>query len=140
MLGNRMISSSLEGLKFGNNIDDIFRAGLEGVAFAMNYGLEIMRGIGVVPQVIRAGDANMFKSRLFREIFCCVTGATLELCNTDGAQGAARGAGYGAGIYKSLESAFDGLKVVERVVPDTEKVESYKKAYAAWDFALRAKL
>lgn len=140
MLANRMIGSSLDGISFGRDKADIFRAGLEGVAFAMNYGLEVMRASGVSPEIIRAGDANMFKSSLFREIFCCVTGVTLELYNTDGAQGAARGAGFGAGIYKYLDDAFDGLKVVSKIEPETSKLSSYATAYSSWLKILNSKL
>ena len=140
MLGNRLIASSIEGLNFGKGASDIYRAGLEGVAFAMNYGLQVMKGTGVSPQIIRAGDANMFKSSLFREIFCGVTGAVLELYNTDGAHGAARGAGYGAGFYNSLEGAFAGLRVVETVKPDTKKTAAYSDAYGKWRAALEKKL
>lgn len=42
----------------------------------------------------------MFLSPLFRDTLAGVSGATIELYETDGSAGAAKGAGIGAGIYK----------------------------------------
>ena len=69
----------------------------------MNYGFNIMKEMGMELKTIRAGHANMFLSPLFREAFANTTSAIVELYNTDGAQGAARGAGVGAGIYNNFE-------------------------------------
>lgn len=81
---------------------------------------------------VKAGDANMFLSPLFKEAFVNTTGCTLELYNTDGAQGAARGAGIGAGIYSSAEEAFNGLRVVQTVTPNPEKQARYAEGYQRW--------
>jgi xylulokinase len=69
--------------------------------FAFRYGMDIMRQTGIKPEVIRAGHSNMFLSPLFGESLASLTGATIELYNTDGSQGAARAAAVGAGIYGS---------------------------------------
>ena len=75
--------------------------------------MEIMKQTGIIPSVIRAGKANMFLSPIFRETLAGVTGATIELYNTDGSQGAALGAGVGAGLYRSFKEAFTNLKKLE---------------------------
>ena len=100
--------------------------------FSFQYGMEIMMQTGIKPAVIRAGQANMFLSPVFRETLAGVTGATIELYDTDGAQGAAKGAGVGAGYYKSFAEAFSGLQKILTVHPDTSKMAQYKEAYQRW--------
>jgi xylulokinase len=132
-LEDRNIGASLHNLDLNNHgRAHILRAAQEGVIFALNYGLEIMRGMGFDVRTIRAGETNMFLSPLFGEIFANVTGATVELYDTDGSQGAARGAGLGAGIYKNMEEAFVGLRKVGAIEPDPELEETYTGAYQRW--------
>jgi xylulokinase len=61
-----------------------------------------------------------------------ISGATIELYNTDGSVGAARGAGVGSGYYKSFNEAFSNLKKLETIVPDNSKKAEYQDAYATW--------
>jgi xylulokinase len=96
------------------------------------YGLEVMQGMGMSPKTIRAGKANLFLSPIFAQTLADITGATIELYNTDGAQGAARGAGIGAGIFKNTTECFEGLKVLERIEPKNINIEATKTAYQAW--------
>jgi xylulokinase len=110
----------------------LFRAAQEGIVFAFNYGIEIMRGIGINPSVIKAGNANMFLSSIFRDTLAGITGAAIELYDTDGALGAARGAGVGVGCYSSFEEAFANLQVLQMIEPDTSKAKAYSAAYAGW--------
>ena len=91
-----------------------------------------MAQVGVGLKTIRAGEANMFLSPLFRDTLANLTGAPIELYNTDGAQGAARGAGLGLGIYKNRQEAFTGLQVVKTIEPDTRTGEAYRAAYDRW--------
>jgi xylulokinase len=110
----------------------LYRAGQEGIAFSFKYGMDIMKGIGIESKVIRAGKANMFFSPVFRNTLATTTGAKIELYNTDGSIGAARGAGYGAGVYSSLKDAFSNLNVVEVTEPDTKNQAQYDEAYNRW--------
>lgn len=132
-LGNLSINASLHGLDLTrHNRSHLLRAAQEGIVFALMNGIDIMRSMGLNNSVIRAGDANMFKSRLFAETFATVANNTVELYNTDGAQGAARGAGIGAGIYNKPQEAFESLSVVKRIEPDTGLSAQYADAYAQW--------
>ncbi|MBR4265878.1 MAG: carbohydrate kinase [Bacteroidales bacterium] len=110
----------------------MYRAGQEGIAFSFKYGMDIMKGIGIHSKVIRAGKANMFFSPVFRNTLATTTGTAIELFNTDGSIGAARGAGIGAGIYKSAEEAFSNLKKVEVTEPDLKNEQAYIDAYNVW--------
>ena len=65
-------------------------------------------------------------------MFATVAGNEVELYNTDGSKGAARGAGVGAGIYKGLDDAFANLSVVKRIEPDMNTRAAYSEAYAHW--------
>jgi len=96
--------------------------------------------MGLKTEVIRAGNANMFLSPLFREAFVNTTGARLELYDTDGAKGAALGAGVGAGIYGSFEEAFKGLKIILSEDPDRQKSVQYQEAYQNWNQQLSNQL
>ncbi len=140
-LVNRNIGASIHGWNFNvHKQPHILRAAQEGIVFALNYGLGIMRDMGIEMKTVKAGHANMFLSPLFAEAFATVTGATVELYNTDGSQGAARGAGIGAGIYKDASEAFAGLAPVKQIEPNAELAAAYKGAYGAWESVLKSQL
>ena len=112
----------------------LFRAAQEGIVFAMRYGFDIMTDMGLSMDRVRAGRANMFKSPLFCELFADTTGTVLELYKTDGSEGAARGAGIGAGIWSEEDSgvAFEGLEKLEVIEPDPERLKRYEELYQDW--------
>ena len=133
ILENKASAAHLSGLNFNiHQQGHLFRAAQEGIVFALQYGLEIMQKMGVETKTVRAGHANMFLSPLFREAFANTTGATIELYNTDGATGAARGAGIGVGYYKNFAEAFVGLDKLEVLEPKLELMEQYGKVYEEW--------
>jgi len=138
-LGNRNPGASFHGLSFTTHTKaHMFRAAQEGIVFALNYGLQIMRDIGLRVTIVRAGNANMFLSPLFGSAFATVTGAVVQLYSTDGAQGAARGAGIGAGIYKGFDEAFSMLKTIRTIEPSKTDKDAYAKAYRKWTGVLSA--
>ena len=140
-LENRNIGASVHGWNFNVHKKAHFlRAAQEGIVFALNYGLGIMRQMGIELTTVKAGNANMFLSPLFAEAFATVTQATVELYNTDGSQGAARGAGIGAGIYESADDAFVGLEPVRTVEPNEELASAYRQAYEKWENVLNQQL
>lgn len=133
VLNNRNIGSVFSGLNFNiHQNGHLMRAAQEGIVFSFKYGMDIMEDIGIKASVIRAGKANMFLSSIFRDTLAGISGATIELYNTDGSVGAARGAGIGAAYYKSYEEAFRKLKKLEVIEPDTSKISAYQDAYFEW--------
>ena len=82
----------------------------------------------------------MFLSPLFRDTLAGVSGATIELYDTDGAAGAAKGAGIGCGIYKDHDEAFATLNRLAVIEPDAGKRSEYLDAYAHWKDVLAATL
>lgn len=133
VLKNANIGGHIHGIDFNRHArPHLLRAGQEGIAFSFVYGIEIMKEMGLHISVIRAGKANMFLSPIFRETLANLTGATIELYDTDGAVGAARGAAVGAGYYASFAQAFTHLRVLETVTPRKELFEATQTAYKRW--------
>ncbi len=132
-LENRELGALIGGLQFTRHSRaHLIRAGQEGVAFALVYGMRIMQDAGVPIERVRAGQANMFQSPIFRDAFATTGGVPVELHDTDGAEGAARGAGLGAGVYASPEETFAGLEFVGMVEPDVSRADEYTQAYSRW--------
>jgi xylulokinase len=141
MLENKDLGASFHGLQLTRHgLPHLIRAAQESIVFALYYGIQIMETVGVGVQKIRAGEANMFQSPLFRDTMANLTGATIELYNTDGAQGAARGAGIGLGHYKNQQDAFVGLNVTKTIEPDMRAQEASRTAYNNWLELLESKL
>lgn len=131
MLANKETGCSVHGLQFNiHRRAHLLRAAQEGIVFSMMYGIETMQQMGLKIKTIHAGNANMFLSPLFRETLAGVSGATIELYETDGSVGAAKGAGIGAKIYKDAQEAFATLKKVATIEPQNEV--AYRKAYEQW--------
>jgi xylulokinase len=137
VLNNKNIGSAFNGINFNiHHKGHLLRAAQEGIVFSLKYGMDIMQNIGIDAKVIRAGKANMFLSPVFRETLAGISGATIELYNTDGSIGAARGAGIGSGYYKNFNEAFSNLKKTEVVEPDGSNVKLYQEAYENWKVQL----
>ncbi|MBO5780627.1 MAG: carbohydrate kinase [Muribaculaceae bacterium] len=136
VLENRQVGCSFNGINFNiHRCNHIVRAAQEGIVFSFMYGMEIMQKIGMEIKSIKAGHANMFLSKIFRDTLAGVSGATITLLDTDGAAGAARGAGIGAGIYRDNNEAFASLNVIDTIAPAADRTP-YIEAYARWKATL----
>ena len=131
MLGNRDAGCSFHGVNFNRHgRAHLLRAAQEGIVFSFCYGIEIMEQMGMKVDRIRAGLANLFLSPIFRDTLAGTSGAVIELVDTDGAAGAARGAGLGAGIYRDAAEAFSTLERLAVVEPAQQT--QYRAAYERW--------
>ena len=140
VLENREIGCSINGVNFNKHSKaHLVRAAQEGIVFSFCYGMEIMQQMGMDIKKIHAGKANMFLSPLFRNTLAGVSGATIELYDTDGSVGAAKGAGIGAGIYKNADEAFASLEKLEVIEPNASDRAAYAEAYARWKEVLLKK-
>ncbi len=141
MLENKETGCSLLNVNFNrHDRRHLIRAAQEGIVFSFKYGIDIMEGMGIPVKKIHAGHANMFLSPIFRDTLAGVTGATIELYDTDGAAGAARGGGLGAGIYQNTQEAFSNLERIAVIEPDTSKAEQYQAAYESWKLELEHRI
>jgi xylulokinase len=132
-LGNRDLRGQFFGINFNiHTKNHMIRAAQEGIAFSFKYGLDILRGMGLEIDAICAGNSNLFQSRVFREAFVNSCDVDLTIYNTDGSQGAARGAGIGVGYYSSPDEAFKGLKIVEESQSDVILTDRYEESYKRW--------
>ena len=133
IMENKSVDAHLSGINLlKHDKRHVLRAGQEGIVASLTYGFHIMKDMGLNLNTVKAGRANMFLSPLFREAFVNMNEVTLELYDTDGSQGAARGAGIGAGIYASPKEAFQGLDKLASIEPDVKLVNQYQDVYQGW--------
>ena len=141
VLENRETGCSIHGINFNkHNRAHIIRAAQEGIVFSFCYGMEVMQDMGMVIHNIHAGKANMFLSQLFRQTLANTSGATIDLYETDGSVGAAKGAGMGCGIYKDNNEAFASLKKLVTIEPEPNMAQQYQEAYIRWKTILGKQL
>lgn len=133
VLENKEVGCSIHGINFNKHGKaHVMRAAQEGIVFSFCYGMEVMQQMGMDIKKIHAGKANMFFSDIFRNTLAGVSGATIELYETDGSVGAAKGAGLGCGIYKDNNEAFASLKKLAVIEPDEKHRGEYLEAYSLW--------
>lgn len=138
ILENKDVGCSVHGLNFNvHKKAHLLRAAQEGIVFSFQQGIEIMESMGMQVNRIAAGYANMFLSPTFRQTLATISGATIDLYDTDGAAGAAKGAGIGAGIYASSEEAFSTLERLQTDSPDTQHAAACREAYERWKDCLQ---
>ena len=135
---NQKAFSGIDNLNYNiHGPEHLTRSACEGIVFAMNYGFDIMKSLTATNKTIKAGNTNLFLSPVFREIFCNTTKTKLELYSTSGSEGAARGAAYGDGFYKSLGETFTNLELLETVEPTPGNIDIYSEIYRDWKDNLR---
>jgi xylulokinase len=133
VLENKNAGATISNINFNiHNKKHLTRAALEGIVFAFYYGIDIMKETGIHADKIRAGHANLFLSKVFSKSLASISGAVIELFDTDGSQGAARGAGMGINYYRNASEAFSGLKLRETIYPDKDLNKRYIEIYKRW--------
>jgi len=138
VLENKDLGAVMKVVQFNrHNRGHIARASQEGIVFALHYGVEVMKEMGMEIKTVRAGHANMFLSDVFSSVFVNTLGCELELYNTDGATGAARGAGIGVGVYKSFAEAYSSMEKIKGYSPTKEDQKIYSSAYNKWKRQLK---
>jgi xylulokinase len=141
IFNNRNFGANFANLDFNQHSQShIFRASQEGIAFSLKYGMDIMAETGDAPKVIRAGKANMFLSKVFAETIVNTAGVPVELYDTDGAKGAALGAGIGLGYFANAKDAFDKMEILEVIEPNIASKDQYVSAYDNWKTSLEKQI
>lgn len=132
MLGNRDTGSSIRNLNFNvHKSSHLFRAALEGIAFAFVYGMEILKNDGVQINSIKAGNDNLFRAEVFARTIATLTHSQINIVETTGAVGAARAAAFAYGDFNSIDEATKSDKMEHTYRPDAHG-EKYKEAYQQW--------
>ena len=139
ILENKNTGGQIKGLDFNrHNRYHLARAAQEGIVFSMIYGAEIMQEMGLSLKRVRAGYSNMFLSDLFAQTFADCSQCPVELYNTDGALGAARGAGYGVNLYLQMKDCFVGMEIIRKVEPEKNNRSIVKELYEHWKEGLES--
>ena len=135
VLGNIDHGASIKRLQFNRHGQGhLYRAALEGIAFAFAYGFEVMKTLGLDPVSIRVGNDNLFQSQIFSSTVASITGCNIDVVDTTGAVGAALASGYGIGIYSSLEEAVSSKQAEVRIEPVSDN--RYLDAFNDWKSGL----
>jgi xylulokinase len=122
------------GLTIAHDRRHLTRAVLEGVAFGLRDGLDLMLGAGMpMPDQIRASGGGT-ASPLWRQILADVLGA--EIATVDTTEGAAYGAGLlaavGVGWFPTVEAATDALVKAVPVAAPGPDAPAYSEAHAIY--------
>jgi xylulokinase len=122
------------GLTLGHDRRHLVRSVLEGVAFGLRDGLDLMIAAGVSPpsQIRISGGGTV--SRLWRQILADVLGTELATVNTSegAAYGAAVLAAVGAGWYASVDAACEAVvKATPSAAPGAD-VDRYAELHARY--------
>jgi xylulokinase len=135
-----MARGAFVGLTVGHDLRHMTRAVLEGVAFGLRDGLDLMVGAGVPkPSSIRASGGGI-KSALWRQILADVLDAEIERVATEegAAYGAAVLASVGVGRFETADSATESMVHTEPAArPSADKDvypsihERYRDLYPA---------
>ncbi|HKJ34167.1 MAG TPA: FGGY family carbohydrate kinase [Balneolales bacterium] len=140
VLGNKVVNAHLVGIDFNiHKAEHLVRAGMEGIIYALMIGFDIMQDHDFDVKSIKAGHANLFLSETFRDMFANITKTPVELFDTDGAAGAARGAALGYGFYNNFDETFESLQKIDHIDPDNEKMDRYAELYDEWKQSLPLK-
>lgn len=131
LFDNRPVGAHMLNIDFNrHNAGHVVRAGLEGVACAFNYGAKLMGKLGTDTSTIRVGNDNLFQSSIFAQTVASLTGSTIDVLETSGADGAAKAARYGAGICNELDDLFRP-EPVKTYHPKAD--ERYEQMYKQWN-------
>ncbi|MAU71707.1 MAG: carbohydrate kinase [Pseudozobellia sp.] len=132
VLNNKTLGTKMANINLNNHTKaHLCRAALEGIAFSFVYGMEIMKSDGIEPQVVRAGNDNLFRSEIFSNTISTLIGQDIEIYNTTGAIGAARACELHKGDFETFGKRIINNDFVMSFKPSAQK-EAYKKAYDKW--------
>jgi len=132
ILENKELGSHLLGIDFNRHHKaHIYRATLEGIAFAFTYGANIMKQMGVEIGTMKVGNDNLFQSAIFSQTLANILGCGIQVYDTTGAAGAAKASGVGAGHLRNLEEAMGKQEKVKTIEPD-EDVREHQEVYNLW--------
>jgi xylulokinase len=122
------------GLTLGHDQRHLTRAVLEGVAFGLRDGLDLMIAAGMQPPTTIRASGGGIASPLWRRILADVLRAEIAIVNTtEGAAfGAAILAAVGAGWFDSVEIATDAIVRPTVVAAPGPGAETYEAAHATY--------
>jgi xylulokinase len=138
---NKLVGASFEHLDLNRHgRAEMIRSAQEGIAFSMAYGIEMLADAGIKPTKLKAGFANMYLSDVFAQTIVNAANVSVDLLESDGAFGAALGAGLGIKYYKTEEEAVSNIKHIKTINPNSAELSQTKNAYESWKELVNQKL
>ena len=122
------------GLTARHGVAHMTRAVMEGVVFSLRDSLEIMRGLGVPIEDVRATGGGA-RSALWRRLQADVYDTPIRRTVADEgpAYGAALLAGVAGGLYGGVDEATEVVRLREEVTePDPERAKAYEEHYEVY--------
>jgi len=122
------------GLTARHGVEHMTRAVMEGVIFSLRDSLEIMRGLGVPIEDVRATGGGA-RSALWRQLQADIYGTPIRRTVADEgpAYGAALLAGVASSTYASVDEATSVVKLREEITePDEERSKIYEEHYEVY--------
>ena len=118
------------GLRLDHTRAHLVRAVLEGVAFALRDGLEVVRELDIAPTEVRVAGGGA-SSALWRQIQRDIFALPVRTIGADhgGAYGAALLAAVGAGVFAGAAGASRAIPLGARSDPDPAQVATYEAVY-----------
>ena len=137
MLENRSPGAHFSNVQFNRHTRaHFYRAGLEGIAFSFVYGIKILQDLGMDISVMKVGNDNLFRSKVFSETIVNLLGCRIDVFQTTGAAGAAKASGIAIGNYATLQEAIPTDKPELSYQSDTSD-SHYQQAYQSWEDDLK---
>lgn len=132
MLNNKNIGTQICNINLNKHSHGhLYRSSLEGIAFSFMYGIEILKNDNSPISVLRAGNDNLFRSKIFANTVATLIGHEIEIYNTTGAFGAARASAILNGDIETFRKAITKNDHVMTFLPLKNKSE-YEDAYLRW--------
>ena len=137
MFNNQEIGSHVCNINLNiHQNSHLCRAALEGIAFSFVYGMDILKKDHTQVNVIRTGNDNLYQSEVFAQTVATLIQKEIEIYNTTGAIGAARGAGVASGSFSEVGTVLSNNDFIKTHQPVTTN-EPYVEAYHRWKQELK---
>tara|TARA_A200000113_G_C8851819_1_gene350479 strand:- start:23 stop:1504 length:1482 start_codon:yes stop_codon:yes gene_type:complete len=128
---NKILDSNFKNINFNiHSPGHMCRATLEGIAFSFNYGIDILKNDGLEINVLKVGNDNLFKSKVFTKTLACLIDSPIERYNTTGAVGSARASSVDENSINDLSDKISNQDFVDSTI--SENRDLYLKAYINW--------
>ena len=127
MLDNKVVNGHISNINF--NIHDnhhMVRATLEGIAFAMIYGIEILKNDGVEIETLKVGNDNLFLSGVFSKTIADSLGISIQMLEATGAEGAAK-----ASIARADQTQ-SNINITKTINPNPNNQDQSITAFEKW--------
>ena len=122
------------GLTARHGVEHMTRAVMEGVIFSLRDSLQIMRGLGVPVEDVRATGGGA-RSVLWRQLQADIYSTPIRRTVADEgpAYGAALLAGVASGTYADVDEAVSVVKLREEITePDSDRAKIYEEHYEVY--------